>query len=98
LRRFLAAAPPKLIPPLVIGAFAGLRASEVLRLDWQDVDLVRGLIHVASHKTKTARRRLVTIEPNLAAWLAPFAGRKGKVYCERGNYHHATSLSKVGHS
>jgi len=91
LRSFLAAAPPKLVPPLVIGAFAGLRTSEVLRLDWQDVDLVRGLIHVASHKTKTARRRLVTIQPNLAAWLAPFAGRKGKVYSDRENYHHATS-------
>jgi integrase len=91
LRRFLAVAPVRLIPALVIGAFAGLRSSEVLRLDWQDVELVRGLIHVASHKTKTARRRLVTIQPNLAAWLAPFAGRKGKVYYERGNYHHATS-------
>jgi integrase len=91
LRGFLVAAPARLIPALVIGAFAGLRSSEVLRLDWQDVDLVRGLIHVASHKTKTARRRLVTIQPNLAAWLAPFAGRKGKIWPEGGNYHHATS-------
>jgi integrase len=91
LRCFLAAASLKLIPPLVIGAFAGLRTSEILRLDWQDVDLPRGLIHVASHKTKTARRRLVTIQPNLAAWLCPFAGRKGKVYSDKGNYHHATS-------
>jgi integrase len=89
--RFLEAAPAGLIPALVIGAFAGLRTSEVLRLDWNDVDLARGFIHVASHKTKTARGRLVTIQPNLAAWLAPFAGRKGKVYCERGNYHHVTS-------
>jgi len=91
LRRFLAAAPPKLIAPLSVGAFAGLRASELLRLEWQDVDLIRGLIHVASHKTKTARRRLVTIQPNLAAWLAPFGGRKGKIYSDRHNYHHATN-------
>jgi integrase len=91
LRRVLAAAPAKLIPALVIGAFAGLRSSEVLRLDWKDVDLVRGFIHVASHKTKTARRRLVRIEPNLSAWLAPFGGRRGKVYADKGNYHHATS-------
>jgi len=46
---------------------------------------------VASHKTKTARRRLVRIEPNLAAWLAPFGGRSGKVWSDKANYRHATS-------
>jgi integrase len=90
LRQMLEAAPAKLLPALLIGAFAGLRASEVLRLDWKDVDLVRCFVHVASHKTKTARRRLVKIQPNLAAWLAPYAGRTGKVWVDaKRNYHYA---------
>ena len=66
-------------PYLAIGLFAGLRRAELERLDWSEVDLAGGHIEVAASKAKTARRRLVAIEPNLVAWLAPFAGRTGLV-------------------
>ena len=36
--------PEKLIPYLAIGAFAGLRASEIVRLDWREIDLESGFI------------------------------------------------------
>jgi integrase len=32
-----------------------------------------------ARKAKSARRRIIPIQPNLAAWLAPFQGPKGKV-------------------
>jgi integrase len=64
---------------LAIGAFAGLRDAEIKRLDWSEVDLTRGFIEVTAAKAKSARRRIVAIQPNLAEWLRPFSGRTGKV-------------------
>lgn len=75
----LACADADTLPAFAIGAFAGLRPDEVGRLHWGEVNLTRGLIEVKSRNAKTARRRLVKIEPNLAQWLAPYAGRTGRV-------------------
>ena len=66
-------------PYLAIGLFAGLRRAELERLDWKEVDLAASHIEVTASKAKTARRRLVTIEPNLAAWLAPTTAANGPV-------------------
>jgi integrase len=63
-------------PCLALSAFAGLRAEEILRLDWEDVDRRPGFIEVAAHKAKTATRRIVPISDNLANWLA-IAPRNG---------------------
>jgi integrase len=68
-----------LVPYLAIGAFAGLRRAELERLDWQEVDLQSGLIEVAAAKAKSARRRFVKIQPNLAKWLQPHAQLSGNV-------------------
>lgn len=67
------------IPYWTIGAFAGLRASEIERLDWADVNLERRWIKVRAKHAKTASRRLVKIQPNLLNWLRPYGGRKGQV-------------------
>src|SRR5262249_41922868 len=61
------------LPMLAIGAFAGLRDAEIKRLDWSEVD-ARGHIEVKAAKAKSARRRIVSIQPNLAMWLRPYAG------------------------
>lgn len=76
----LAHADSVLLPALAIGAFAGLRTAELLRLSWAEVDLVRGYVEVTATKSKTARRRLVPIADNLAQWLRPYAGRTGQLY------------------
>jgi len=65
------------IPYWTIGAFAGLRASEIERLDWADVNLRH--IRVRAKHAKTASRRLVDIQQNLRKWLLPYRGRTGKV-------------------
>src|SRR5215471_10435072 len=69
---------PDVLPMLAIGAFAGLRDAEIKRLDWSEVD-ARGHIEVKAEKAKSARRRIVPIQPNLAAWLRPYAGMTGDV-------------------
>jgi integrase len=70
---------PDVVPALAIGAFAGLRDAELKRLDWSEVDLARGHIEVTAAKAKSARRRIVPIQPNLAAWLRPYSGMKDRV-------------------
>jgi integrase len=70
---------PDVLPMLAIGAFAGLREAEIQRLDWSEVELVRGHIDVKAAKAKSAKRRIVPIQPNLAAWLATYVGMNGRV-------------------
>ena len=79
LTRLLKAADAKVVPFITIGAFAGLRRAELERLDWSEVDLAGGLIQVKANKAKSARRRFVKVERNLAAWIAPYARTKGSV-------------------
>jgi integrase len=47
--------------------FAGLRSSEVQRIDEKEIG--EKFIEVTAAKSKTRRRRLVTIHPNLRLWL-----------------------------
>ena len=42
LTAMLAAASPEVIPAIVIGAFAGLRTAELMRLVWSHIDIARG--------------------------------------------------------
>jgi integrase len=67
------------VPMLAIGAFAGLREAEIQRLDWNEIDFARGHIEVKAAKAKSARRRIIPIQPNLAAWLQPHSGMTGRV-------------------
>jgi integrase len=80
IRALLAAAPREFLPVVAIGAFAGVRTAEIERLEWRDIDLAGGLIHISAAQAKTRSRRLVPIVPNLAQWLAPYAGQRGKVW------------------
>jgi len=70
---------PELVPAIVIGLFAGLRRSEICALDWQEIDMAGKTIEVKGTKAKTRQRRLVTIQDNLAQWLALFAQNSGPV-------------------
>ena len=79
LRKLFAAARPEMFVYLAIAAFAGLRAAELQRLDWSEVNLAGRFIEMKASKAKTASRRLAPITDNLAAWLAPYAQSSGPV-------------------
>jgi integrase len=70
------------VPMLAVGAFAGLRDAEIKRLDWSEVDIARSHIEVKAAKAKSARRRIIQIQSNLAEWLRPYAAMKGSVVPE----------------
>ena len=79
LRLLLSNAPSKLLPFFAIGALAGLRSQDMMRLDWGDIRFEQGFIEVAAEKAKTASRRLVPLLPALAAWLLPLRQKSGQV-------------------
>jgi integrase len=77
--RLLECASPEMLPFWAIGAFAGLRRAEIERLNWSEIDFDSSVIEVKASKSKTASRRLITIQPNLREWLAPYRTRTGRV-------------------
>lgn len=68
-----------LVPALSIGLFGGIRRSEVFALTGPEVDMDEHVIEVASGKSKTRQRRVVTAHPTLAAWLAAFPPPAGRL-------------------
>jgi integrase len=58
---------------LMVACYAGLRAGELERLDWSDVDLRRGWIRVRGTKTRASIRPVPIAEP-LRPWLEAAAG------------------------
>jgi integrase len=59
---------PQLSCFFAVQIFGGLRPCEAARLRAEDIQ--RGFIDVKGKKAKTRKRRLVTINPTLKAWLA----------------------------
>lgn len=94
-KRGQAAIAPRLdlVPFIAIGGFGGVRPMEMARLEWADIHWQRGVIEVAKHKAKTAARRLIPIQPNLAEWLAPFRNGRGHI-CSANTWRHVTALAK----
>jgi integrase len=74
----------KVIPFLALGAFAGLRSSEILRLKWEDVRLENCepciIVQQGKVKKRGKSRRIVPMTDNLKAWLSPVAKKKGPVF------------------
>jgi len=70
MRLAFAITPSELWTELALGAFAGLRESEIVRLRWSDIDLERGHIDLRRIGTKNnASWRLVEVLPACRAFL-----------------------------
>lgn len=69
----------KILPAIAIGLFAGLRRSEISRLDWSQVDFQQKHIEVKAGNSKSAARRLVPMRKNLRQWLDPYRQQNGLV-------------------
>jgi integrase len=77
-----------------LAAFTGIRSAELLRLEWSEINFEKGHIEVKARKAKTATRRLVPIQPNLAKWLEPYRSSKGKLFKSRRTVDSAIKFAK----
>ena len=78
--KLMAKAKGKIALYLALAGFSGIRSAELLRLDWKDFNFARGHITVGAEKSKTATRRLVPIQPNLAEYLRPYHRATGHLF------------------
>jgi integrase len=71
---------PRWKPWLLLGAYAGLRTTEIFRLDWAQVKLDQRVIAVKRPIAKKIRiSRLAPITDNLLAWLEPYRTATGRL-------------------
>ena len=63
---------------VALGAYAGLRSSEMMRLEWKDIGATH--IIVGADKAKTRERRLVPILPPLSKILKSMKRKTGKIF------------------
>jgi integrase len=77
-----------------LAAFTGIRPAELLRLEWSEINFEKGHIEIKARKAKTATRRLVPIQPNLAKWLEPYRSSKGKLFKSRRTVDSAIKFAK----
>jgi integrase len=93
-----AAGEPDILAAIVIGLFAGVRDAELKRMDWKEVNLESGCIEIKASKSKSARRRLIDIQPVLKAWLEKCPGKDGAIWPagERGRILHEGVRRKAG--
>jgi integrase len=77
--RLLESASGETLPVFALGVFTGLRSAELERLAWHHIKWDERLVEVPALSSKTASRRLVTMQPNLLAWLEPYRGHHGPI-------------------
>lgn len=68
-----------LLSILVLGGFVGMRASEIGRIGWADIDLTHKAVRLTPKITKTASRRIALIPDNAVEWLSHIKDKTGFV-------------------
>ncbi len=78
-----AEAQPDLLPYHALGLFAGIRPYELQLLSWEQINVADRHIEILPEVSKTEKRRIVEMEPNLRAWITRYVQlggtMKGKV-------------------
>lgn len=79
MERLLGCVQPRLLPVVVCALMTGMRRSEILGMEWQNVDRKRGIIYVL--KTKSAKPREIPIAGKLARVLTDLGPKDaGRVF------------------
>jgi len=83
MQEILNCASKRFIAFLALGAFAGVRHAEIVRLEWKDIRFEDGLVEIHAAKAKTASRRTIPLLDNLRQWLWPLRQKSGFVCAYR---------------
>ncbi|MFZ4483346.1 MAG: site-specific integrase [Chthoniobacterales bacterium] len=95
LAAMLSAAEARILPSIVLGAFAGLRQAEIKRLDWRNVDLAEGVVTLDAGTTKTNSRRAVRLPAAAVAWLTDVAENHGPIFTTSPETRAAWDLARM---
>ena len=69
----------ELLGAVVFGLFAGVRSTELMKLNWEDLNLQEGLLTIRPEIAKKRRIRNIDLTPNCIAWINAVARREGKI-------------------
>jgi len=86
----------EILPAFAIGAFAGIRDSEIKKLKWSDIDFETRAIHVRGVNAKSAKNRHVEMSANLLEWIRPMAKKDGPVWPRNGRSLHDQAKLSAG--
>jgi integrase len=80
------------LPFVALGAFAGMRTSEIFRLEWSAIRWERKVIAVHRRVARKVRiARLMPMSENLLAWLSPWREAVGALYPNKRTHGVGTS-------
>lgn len=88
-------------PWMAIAAFAGLRTSEIFRLEWSSIKWDQNVIAVSRRVARKIRiSRKVPITKNLMTWLLPYRNHHGRIYTPEPTWEalesrHGTELERL---
>lgn len=71
--------PVHLVPSMATKAFSGVRTEEISRMGFEDVSAKKRHVILPRKITKSFRRRIQRMRPNLQKWLEPFDGLVGRM-------------------
>ncbi len=86
---------PAMVPYFVLALFAGIRPSEVERLDWSAIDWERQEVFIGAQESKTGNERYTSLQPNALEWLLPHRQDTGPVHYSRREYRTVREKSAV---
>lgn len=86
----------KMTAYVALGLFAGLRTTELLKIDWRHVKLDEGLVEITPEISKTRNARYIKIPDNLAAWLRPHEKKSGKIRPAAYRWHRDAAQKAAG--
>jgi integrase len=86
----------RLLASVVLGLFAGIRSSEIMRLDWSAIDLAEGILTIGPQIAKKRRLRVLELMPNCIAWLKTIKDRTGRVAPGKYTVRWAEFVKKAG--
>jgi integrase len=71
------------LPWLLLIAFGGIRREELAKgLKWEAVNFENRTITVPADIAKTGKKRKISMQDNLAEWLAPYRAKRGAIYAK----------------
>jgi integrase len=86
----------RLLATVVLGLFAGIRTSEITKLDWSAVDLDEGIITIGPQIAKKRRLRVLELMPNCVVWLRTVPNRSSRIAPGKFNARWAEFVKEAG--